>query len=125
MLFILDKPERVHIFASDTTVCSGTNVFFNCSAAGNPPVLIYQLYENNVAVNNVSSSGMWSRTMSTRGVFNYRCVASNAIGTATSARVTITVNGRELLFWSENKCSVLSKSGEFPFIINCNAIPGI
>lgn len=82
------------MFASDATVCPGTNIIFNCSADGNPSALIYQLYEDDIAVNDVISSGVWSRTMSAEGVFNYRCVANNIIGTATSANITITVNGK-------------------------------
>ena len=93
----------MQLFASDTTVCRGTNIVFNCSADGNPQVHTYQLYENVFAVNNVISSGVWSRTMSVGVVFNYRCVASNIIGTATSPSVNITVNGKEHLFHSENK----------------------
>ena len=91
------------MFASDTTVCRGTNIIFNCSADGNPSVFTYQLYENDILENNVISSVVWRRTMSVGEVFNYRCVASNIIGTATSPRVNITVNGKEHLFHSENK----------------------
>ena len=93
----------MQLFASDTTVCSGTNIVFNCSADGDPSVFTYQLYENDIAVTNTVSSGVWSRTMSVGGVFHYRCVARNIIGTATSPSVNIIVNGKEHLFLSENK----------------------
>lgn len=88
----------MQLFASDAKVCSGTNIVFNCSADGNPQAHTYQLYENDIAVNNVTSLGVWSRTMSVGGVFNYRCVASNIIGTASSPSVNITANGKNICF---------------------------
>ena len=88
----------VQLLTSETTVCNGTNIVFNCSADGNPSVFTYQLYENEVRVNEGNSSGVWNRTMSTGGVFNYRCMVNNTIGTATSENVTITVNGKIYIF---------------------------
>ena len=56
----------------------------------------YQLFENGVPVTNSSNSlGMWSRNMSTGGVFNYKCMANNSAGTAYSMSVTVTVNGKQ------------------------------
>ena len=56
----------------------------------------YQLFENGVPVSNSSNSlGMWSRNMSTGGVFNYKCMANNFAGTAYSMSVTVTVNGKQ------------------------------
>ena len=56
----------------------------------------YQLFENGVSVSNSSNSlGMWSRNMSTGGVFNYKCMANNSAGTAYSMSVTVTVNGKQ------------------------------
>ena len=83
----------VRLVASNGTVCRDAVVTFNCSANGNPSVFTYQLYENGVMVANGSSSGIWNRTMSTGGVFNYKCAASNIIGTANSTSVSVTVNG--------------------------------
>ena len=104
MLFILVKPEMAQLLPSETTVCRGTNIVFNCSANGNPSVFTYQLYENDVLVNEGSSSEVWNRTMSTGGVFNYRCVVNNTIGNATSPSVNITVNGKQHVFfeWKQN-----------------------
>ena len=55
----------------------------------------YQLLENGVPVGFGSNSrGIWSRNMSTRGEFNYTCIANNAAGTAYSMSLTVTVNGK-------------------------------
>ena len=83
---------------SETTVCNGTNIAFNCSADSNPQVHTYQLFVNNAQVHADSSSGLWNRTMSTGGQFVYKCVVNNTIGTATSGNVTITVNGKQYFF---------------------------
>ena len=93
LLFIIDKPEMVQLDASRGTVCRDAVVNFTCSANGNPSVFTYQLYENDFMVANGSSSGIFNRTMSTGGVFNYTCAASNIIGTANSTSVSVTVNG--------------------------------
>ena len=56
----------------------------------------YQLLENGVPVRNGSNSlGMWSRNMSTGGVFNHKCMANNSAGIAYSTNVTVTVNGKK------------------------------
>ena len=56
----------------------------------------YQLLENDEPVSNGNNSlGMWSRNMPTGGVFNYKCMANNAAGTAYSMSVTVTVNGKQ------------------------------
>ena len=71
-------------------------VTFNCSADANPPVDTYHLLENGVYVRNGSNGlGMWSRNMSTGGVFNYKCIANNSVGTVYSMSVTVTVNGKQ------------------------------
>ena len=97
-MFILDKSEIVQFLTSETTVCRGTNIAFHCSAYGNPSVSTYQLYKNEVPLNDGSSSGMWKRTMSTGGVFNYKCVVNNTIRNETSPSIAITVNGKQHLF---------------------------
>ena len=69
---------------------------FTCSADGNPAVYTYQLFENNTLVTDgTNSHGMWNRTMSTGGVFIYKCVANNTAGTGQSGSVTVTVNGEK------------------------------
>ena len=45
--------------------------------------------------NGSNSLEMWSRNMSTGGVFNYKCIANNSVGTAYSMSVTVTVNGKQ------------------------------
>ena len=71
-------------------------VTFNCSADGNPPVDTYQLLENGVPVRESSSShAMWSRNISTVGVFDYKCMANNSVGTAYSMNLTVSLNGKQ------------------------------
>ena len=95
-LNLTDKPEKFNFTVSQSTVCQGSVVTFNCSADGNPPVDTYQLLENDVPMRNGSSSpGMWSKNMSTGGVFNYKCMANNSVGTAYSMTATVTVHGRQ------------------------------
>ena len=95
-LNLTDKPEKFNFTVSNSTVCQGSVVTVNCSADGNPPVDTYQLLENGVPVRDSSNSpGMWSRNMSTGGVFNYKCIANNSVGTAYSMSVTVTVNGKQ------------------------------
>ena len=94
-LFV-DKPRNVQLVVSERTVCSGTVISFNCSADSDPAVHTYQLYKNSMVVSGGNSiSGMWTRLMSEGGVFNYTCMVNNAIGTATSTSVSVTVNGKE------------------------------
>ena len=89
---------------SEDTVCKGANVIFSCLAAdANPMEIIYHLYENNVMVINSSSTGIWSRTMTTRGLFVYSCKVTNVIGTAMSTDVSVTVNGKHGTFLTNRK----------------------
>ena len=95
-LNLTDKPEKFNFTVSNSSVCQGSVVTFNCSADANPPVDTYHLLENGVYVRNGSNGlGMWSRNMSTGGVFNYKCIANNSVGTAYSMSVTVTVNGKQ------------------------------
>jgi len=92
----LDKPENFQFAASEMKVCQGKVITFTCSADGNPAVHTYQLFENDVLVTDGSNShGMWNRTMSTGGVFIYKCVANNSAGIGQSESVTVTVNGEQ------------------------------
>ena len=69
---------------------------FTCSADGNPVVHTYKLFRNDSLVTDASNSpGMWNRTMSTGGLFIYKCVANNSAGTGRSESVTVTVNGEQ------------------------------
>ena len=92
----LDRPENFQFAASETEVCRGEVINFTCSADGNPAVDTYQLFENGNLVSDGSNSrGMWNKTMSTDGVFIYKCEARNAAGTGESENVTVTVNGEQ------------------------------
>ena len=75
--------------------CTGKVVGFNCSANANPGVTSYQLFENVTAILNSSAPGMWSKTLENEGVFLYKCVANNSLGSEYSMSVTVTVNGRQ------------------------------
>ena len=39
---------------------------------------------------------VWNRTMKTGGVFGYKCIGSNKIGTAEGMDVSVTVNGNDM-----------------------------
>ena len=84
---------------SKTTVCQGEIITFKCSANSNPADHTYQLYMNETMMNEVSSTGVWNITMTTGGVFVYKCKVNNTIGTAMSETVTITVNGNNVIFF--------------------------
>ncbi|XP_068734689.1 immunoglobulin superfamily member 10-like [Montipora capricornis] len=86
------EPEMVQLFASKATVCIGSSVILNCSAYGNPVVHTYHLYENENMVEEISSTGVWTRTMSTGGEFVFKCMVNNTVGTAMSPNVPVTVN---------------------------------
>ena len=74
--------------------CLDDVVFFNCPAANaNPPVALYQFFENDVLFGS-SSSGMFSKMVMNSGNLTYKCVANNTAGTTSSQNVSITVNGK-------------------------------
>ena len=75
--------------------CPGGYWNFTCSVgAANPQVTSYQLLENDTAVD-TDSSGMWIRTLNS-GVFTYKCLANNTVGSTISANeVKITVAGND------------------------------
>ena len=73
--------------------CLNDVVFFNCSAANaNPPVALYQFFENDVLFGS-SSSGQFSKMVMNSGNLTYKCVANNTAGTTSSQDVSLTVNG--------------------------------
>lgn len=95
-----DKPENFQLAVSEVTVCEDKVIKFICSADGNPAIHNYQLFENDTLVSGGSNSdGMWNRTVSVGGVFVYKCVASNTVGTGQSSTVTVTVNGKQDIFF--------------------------
>ncbi|XP_020614815.1 hemicentin-1-like isoform X4 [Orbicella faveolata] len=78
--------------AADNKACEGETIGINCSADAVPSVTSYQLLENGSVVSD--TSGMWSRTLSSGGVFIYKCVANNSLESTESESVTVTVNGK-------------------------------
>ena len=95
LLYCLVKPENVQLTVNsdNANLCQGEVVSFTCSADGDPVVHTYQLFVNDTLVHTSSSSMVWSRTLSTGGVFIYTCVVNNTVGTA-NATITVTVNGK-------------------------------
>ena len=88
------KPETMLLetSAADNKACEGETISINCSAVAVPPVTSYQLLENGSVVSD--TSGMWNRTFSSGGVFIYKCVANNSLGSTESESVTVTVIGK-------------------------------
>ena len=103
---ILVKPEMVVLDPSAATVCRGDIIVFNCSAYSNPEVHTYELYVNGTMVNEIGKMGIWNITMATRGVFVYKCMVNNTIGTAMSMNVSVTVNGKKMSFCFQGKVTL-------------------
>ena len=82
--------------AMNDKACTGKVISFTCSADANPRVTSYQLFENETAILNTSASGMWSKTLERKGVFVYKCVANNSLGSEYSINVPVTVNGKQI-----------------------------
>ena len=76
--------------------CTGKVISFTCSADANPRVTSYQLFENEKAILNTSASGTWSKTLKIEGVFVYKCVANNSLGSEYSMDLSVTVNGKQI-----------------------------
>ena len=92
--------------------CLNDVVFFNCSAANaNPPVALYQFFENDVLFGS-SSSGEFSEMAMNSGNLRYKCVANNTAGTTSNQDVSITVNGK-----ANNDC--IKKIGCVLFFFSC------
>ena len=79
----------------DNKTCTGKVISFNCLANANPGVTSYQLFEDKTAILNTSASGLWNKTWENEGVFVYKCVANNSVGSEYSTSVTVTVNGKQ------------------------------
>ena len=98
MFFPSDVPGSVKLetSAADNKACRGDVISINCSADAIPTVSSYQLLENDTAI--LDTSGTWTRNFTTEGIFIYKCVANNSLGTGQSASVTVTVNGNFVSF---------------------------
>ena len=81
--------------------CRGDIISFNCSADANPLVTSYQLFENETAILDTNPSGMWNRKLPTGGVFMYKCMANNYLGSEDSLPVIVEVNGTLIAQFSE------------------------
>ena len=101
---ILDPPENVLLRTNATAnkSCRNDVVSFTCSANGVPSAMSFQLFKDNVPME-ISASGMWVKTLSEGGMFAYKCVANNSVGSASSATVNITVHGK----WGHKNTLVL------------------
>ena len=93
VFFLLDKPENVMLMVNDSAVCKGDVISITCSADGKPAVHTYQMFENEILVNDGNSSAaVWIRKYLKEGDFSYKCVANNTVGTAEKT-VNVTVKG--------------------------------
>ena len=89
----LDIPENVKLMVNDSAVCKGDVIGITCSADGKPAVHTYQLFENEIPVNDGNiSAGVWMRKDLKEGDLSYSCVANNTVGT-TEKTVNFTVKG--------------------------------
>ena len=78
---------------NDSVVCKGDVLSIICSADGKPAVHTYQMFENEIPVNDGNSSaGVWIRKDLKEGNLSYRCVANITVGT-TEKTVNVTVKG--------------------------------
>jgi len=91
--FCADKPENVTLTTSRNNVCKGSVVTFTCTADANPAVHTYRLYENGVMIENLGGSRITTKALNTSGQFNYKCEASNSVGTSTSNNTVVIVEG--------------------------------
>ena len=104
-----DKPENVRLVttASTNKACLNDVVNFTCSADAFPQVTSYQLFVNDVPME-TDNAGMWSKTLSNSGMFTYKCVGNNTVGSATSASVSIIVKGIVILLFVSKQLSCFS-----------------
>ena len=74
--------------------CPGSFWNFTCLVGpAKPDMFSYQLLANDVVVD-TDSLGMWVRFLSSSGVFTYKCLANNTVGTTISENEkNITVAG--------------------------------
>ena len=76
-----------------SVVCKRDVISITCSADGKPAVHTYQMFENEILVNDGNSSAaVWIRKYLKEGDFSYKCVANNTVGTAEKT-VNVTVKG--------------------------------
>ena len=90
------KPDYVQLLTNYTAnkTCPGSFWNFTCLVGpAKPDTFSYQLLSNDIVVD-TDSSGMWVRLLSSSGVFTYKCLANNTVGTTISENEkNITVAG--------------------------------
>lgn len=97
------KPENVQLLTNITAnkTCPGDYWNFTCLVGpANPDKITYQLLGNDTVVDS-DSSGMWIRLLSSSGVFSYKCLANNTVGT------TISETGKNITVAGNNCVSIL------------------
>ena len=91
-----DKPDNVQLLTNFTAnkTCPGSFWNFTCLVGpAKPDMFSHQLLANDVVVD-TDSSGKWVRLLSNSGVFTYKCLANNTVGTTISEHEkNITVTG--------------------------------
>ena len=97
------------ISAMNNKGCLGDVVNFTCSANANPAVSLYQLFEDDTALLDKNAVGMWNRRFTSGGVYFYKCVANNTMGSIKSKDVRLTVKGNffefcQSIFWFSAFC---------------------
>ena len=99
-VFSSDPPDNLQLVtsAAGKKACRGNVITITCSADAVPSVTSYQLFENDTAILQVDTSGMWTRNYTAEGMFIYKCVANNSVVTGQSESVTVTVNGKFVSF---------------------------
>ena len=93
-MFFTDPPDNVRLETSavNNKACQDDVISINCSADVDLSVTSYELLENDAVI--LDTTGRWSKTFTTGGVFVYKCVANNSMGTQQSSSVTIYVHGK-------------------------------
>ena len=93
--FFADKPESVSLDVNiSSKICARVMVKFTCTADANPPVNSYKLYENNVMIETMGTSGVKTKLLDRGGQFIYRCEATNTLETTRSSDTNLTVEGK-------------------------------
>ena len=110
-----DKPENVHLSTSSRKICAGKMVILTCSAGdSNPAAENFTLYKNGLRLANVTRAkvGVFNQMLYTKGQHSYSCVASNAIGNASSNNTIVEVEGEvcSLHFWVNFPIFIVSLS---------------
>ncbi|XP_068686471.1 uncharacterized protein [Montipora foliosa] len=88
------KPENVHLSTSSHKICAGKMVILRCFAGdSNPAVETFTLYKKGLRLANVTRAnvGVFNQVLYIQGQHIYSCVASNAIGIASSSNTMVEV----------------------------------